>query len=200
MKTEVLMKRDLFGETIHQKSKTEFFSATDLVRAGNKWRALNGLTPFNMPAWFQQAGTKEFIQSLEKRYGKVKISGRGRGHHTWVHPFLFIDMALAINPELKIEVYSWLYDHLLKYRDESGDSYKKMCGAIYEASTNKRDFPKLIPKVAQYIKDQVGVNDWQSADEKQLATRYRIHENIALLADILPVKDAVRIGTKKGLE
>ena len=54
MVTEVIMKREIFGKEISQKSKSEFFSATDLVRAGNRWRIQNELEPFNMKAWLQQ--------------------------------------------------------------------------------------------------------------------------------------------------
>lgn len=198
MKTEVIMKRELFGKEISQKSQTEFFSATDLVRAGNAWRAEQGLSLFNMTDWFNTKATKEFISSLEKKFGSVKVSGRGRGVHTWIHPFLFIDMALAISPELKIEVYSWLYDHLLKYRNDSGDSYKKMCGAIYNKNTNKTKFAKIIQSVAEDIKRECCVEDWQKADEDSLKKRDKIHDSISLLCDILPVEDAIRIGIEKG--
>lgn len=200
MKTEVVMKRELFGTEISQKSHSEFFSATELVRAGNSWRSANKMQLFDMNDWFNQKSTKEFIKSLEEHYGQVKISGRGRGVHTWVHPFLFIDMALAISPHLKIEVYSWLYDHLLKYRDDSGDSYKKMAGSVWKNIKNKSEFPKLIEITAKNIKASLKVDDWQKATEDQLKKRDRIHENIALLADILPTEDAVRIGIKKGLD
>ena len=60
---------------ISQNSKTEMFSATDLARAGNAWRASQGLSMFDMKAWFNQIGTKDFISELERRYGVVKISG-----------------------------------------------------------------------------------------------------------------------------
>jgi hypothetical protein len=185
MKTEVIMKRKLFDSEISQKSKSEFFSATDLVRAGNKWRINNNMQPFNMSEWLQQKTTKEFINALENKYGTVKISGKGRGKHTWVHPFLFIDMALAINPQLKIEVYDWLYDHLLKYRNDSGDSYKRMCGALYENMTNKREFQNYIKEVSREIRKACGVEDWQTATENQLELRDKIHDNIALLSDVL---------------
>jgi hypothetical protein len=200
MTTEVLMKRELFGYPIHQKSKTEMFSATDLVRAGNAWRISKHMTPFDMGSWFQQKGTKAFIRSLEDRFGTVKISGKGRGLHTWVHPYLFIDMALAINPELKIEVYGWLYDHLLKYRNDSGDSYKKMCGALYMNIPNKSDFQNQIKSIAKRIKESLRVESWEEIGEDVLKKRDKVHENIALLCDVLPIKDAVRIGIKKALE
>lgn len=201
MKTEVTMKREIFGKEIKQKSKSEFFSATDLERAGNVWRATNGLSLFDMKKWFQTKGSKEFISALEKKYGTAKISGRGRGNHTWVHPFLFIDMALAISPELKIEVYSWLYDSLLKYRNFSGDSYKKMSGALYLNSSNKSEYSKDVQVYAYRIKRACEVLNWETATEKQLELRDRIHENISLLCDILNNNnDAVRIGIRKALE
>jgi hypothetical protein len=98
------MQRELFGHLISQNSKTEFFSATDLVKAGNQWRARQGLDHFNNSEWFRLKSTMEFVAELESKYTKVKISGKGRGKHTWVHPLLFIDLALAISPKLKIEV------------------------------------------------------------------------------------------------
>ena len=201
MKTEVLMERELFGMTIHQKSKSEFFSATDLERAGNKWRAINGLSVFDKSDYFNQKGTKEFINSLEEKFGKVKISGRGRGNHTWVHPFLFIDIALAISPKLKIEAYSWMFDNLIKYRNDSGDSYKKMCGALFIYAKNKSLFQVNISKIADIIKIECGVKDWETATEAQLKLRDRIHENVALLCDVLQDSNqALSIGIKKAKE
>jgi hypothetical protein len=200
MKTEVVMVRELFGCEISQKSKSEFFSATDLVRAGNRWRISQGMQPFDMSAWFSQSSTKEFIASLEDKFGQVKMAGRGRGNHTWVHPYLFIDMALAISPTLKIEVYGWIYDHLLQYRNNSGDSYKKMCGALYESYPNKAQFPRFIMSVADKIKSTIGASNWQDTSEKALKLRDKIHENIALLSDILPHEDAIRIGIKKAID
>ncbi len=191
MQTEVIMKREIFGKEISQKSKSEFFSATDLVKAGNTWRAINGLTPFSMNDWFNQKTTKEFIAQLEEKYGQVKISGRGRGVHTWVHPYLFIDMALAISPALKIEVYGWIFDHLLQYRNDSGDSYKKMAGALYTEYGNKREFPFYIANVADKIKKTCKVLTWETATQEQLKLRDRIHEAIYLLSDIVKVPDEI---------
>lgn len=198
MKTEVIMKRELFGKQISQQSKSEFFSANDLVAAGNKWRVTNDLPVFKLQDWFKQKNVKEFISEIEKKFGVAKTATRGRNGHTWVHPLLFIDMALALSPKLKIEVYEWLFDHLIKFRNESGDSYKKMCGALWFRTTNKRNFTNDIKKVASIIKNECNVKDWQQASEEQLRLRDRIHENIALLADVLNNnREAVRLGVQK---
>lgn len=200
MKTEVIMKRELFGREISQKSKTEFFSATDLVRAANMKRAADGDSLFDMKGWLNQKGTKEFIVELEKHYGKVKISGRGRGNHTWVHPLLFIDMALALSPKLKIEVYGWLYDSLLKYRNESGDSYKKMSGALYVHEGNKDYFRRRITLIATKIKEICKVKSWESASEDQLKLRDSIQYNIAIISNVLRDNDkAIEYGIREAL-
>ena len=201
METKVIMKRQLFGEEISQNNQNSFFSATDLVRAGNKWRITNGFPPFTLATFFQSKETKEFIEFLKAQYGEVKINSRGKGGNTWVHPFLFIEIALAISPKLKVEVYSWLYDSLIKYRNQSGDSYKKMCGALYLTQSNKRDFAEDIKKLANRIKAECGVSEWEHATEKQLALRNKIHDNIALLSDILKDRETLfNVAIKKAKE
>jgi len=201
MITQVEMKRKLFNFEIKQQSKTEFFSATDLVRAGNKFRKSQDLSNFNFSAYLNNKDTKIFIKELDNKFNKSIIKGRGRSANTWVHPLLFIDIALAINPKLKIEVYEWLMDSLLKYRNESGDSYKKMTGALWENAKNKTKFPKAIADTAKIIKKACKIKDWQKATESQLKLRDKIHENIALLCDVLKDNNqAIKIGIKKASE
>jgi len=201
MKTNVIIKRGLFGDDVSQRTDNGFFSLTDLMKIGNKWRASNGFSIQKQENYFKNESSKEYVKQLEKEFGKVKISGRGRGKHTWVHPLLFIDIALWLNPKLKIEVYKWLFDELIKYRLNSGDSYKKMCGILYLKSNRKDQFQKNIKKLANFIKIECGVKDWETATEKQLKLRDKIHENIALLADILnDNQTAIRLGILKAKE
>ena len=191
MQTEVIMQRELFGMPISQKSKSEFFSLTDLERAGNKWRAINGLPSFDKKQWLETKQVKEFIHELEEKYGTVIITARGRGTHTWVHPLLFIDMALAISPKLKIEVYEWLFDKLLDYRNDSGDSYKEAAAALYTRATNHKEFPNTIKRVANDIRIACGVIDWQKATQEQLKLRDSIHVAIKLYSRVLTDTDEI---------
>ena len=202
MKTEVIMERELFNSKIRQQSKSQFFSATDLVNAGNYWRFSNKMAFFNLAQYFKQKSTKEFIESLEDKYSiKCINKSRGRNSSTWVHPLLFIDIALAIDPKLKIEVYEWLFDNLIKFRNDSGDSYKKMAGALQQNCRNKRKFESGISMTAQMIKSACNVEDWQKASEPQLKLRDKIHENISLLSDVLKDNNqAIRLGIEKTIK
>ena len=154
---------------------------------------------FNLSAHLKAKSTLEFIEELKSKIGTDPIiKSRGKGSHTWVHPFLFIDIALAISPKLKIQTYEWLFDNLIKYRNESGDSYKKMCGALFVNSKSKSTFHLNITKLADFIKIECSVKDWQTATEEQLRLRDRIHENIALLSDVLQDNDkAIQYGILK---
>lgn len=200
MKTEVLMERNLFGSNVKQNSQTSFICANDIVMAGNKYRIANNMPIFDFRSWIDSPSNKEFIKEMESQFGKVVDAKKGKYGGTWMHPFLCIDLALSIDPKLKIEVYKWLYDELLKYRNDSGDSYKKMCGSLFENCSNKSTFHRGISKTAEMIKNACNVSDWQTATELQLRLRDKIHYNIALLCDILRDNNqAIRIGIMKAL-
>ena len=201
METQVIMKRQLFSGKISQQSKTGFFNATELAQIGSEWRRAQGHTPFNLSQFLKTDSTCSFIHELENKYGDALAVTRGRNGGTWVHPLLFIDIALAINPKLKVEVYEWLFDNLIKFRNDSGDSYKEMAAAIWTRFVNKREFPKYMVRVANYIKKSCEVPDWQTATENQLKQREKIHNSIKTLTNVLTnTDDAVRLGVVENLK
>lgn len=198
METTVIMKRRLFEGEVSQNSKNGFLLANDLIVYGNQWRNKNAMPLVTLASWMGTQQTKEFINELEQQFGTVLETKRGKKGGTWMHPYLFIDLALAISPKLKIEVYKWLYDELLKYRNDSGDSYKRMAGALWDRTNSKSTFPRDIAKLAVVIKNECGVNDWQTATEEQLKFRDKIQDNIALLCDVMNnTKEAIRLAIYK---
>lgn len=199
MKTnQVLTSRELFGEIVEQRTQDSFFNLTNLVKAGNIWRYSQKMIPFNFSAYLKSKQTTEFIRILEEKYGKVIVKSKSRNEKTWGHPLLFIDLALAISPALKVEVYEWIMDLLVKYRCESADSYIVLCGVLYKHATDKANFNKNMPKLANAIKAECGLDikkDWNSATEAQLQKRERIHSNIIGLCGVLKdVNQAIKLG------
>jgi len=198
MTTEVFLERPLLNGIIRQSNQTGFFSINDLLLVGNKWRIINNMKIFSYDSWYNSSATQEFITELKSQFGDVIKSKRGKTGERWAHPFIIIDIALNIDPKLKVEVYKWLYDELLKHRNNSGDSYKKMCGSLYENCKNKSNFHRGVIKTALMIQEACKVSDWQKATEEQLRLRDKIHENIALLCDVLRDNNqAIRIGILK---
>ena len=75
-----------------------------------------------------------------------------------------------------------------------------MTGALWENTKDKTNFHKLIKQIANTIKNDCNVKDWETATEKQLKLRDRIHENIALLCDVLKDNNqATQIGISKAI-
>lgn len=119
IEAEVILKREFLGSEISQKSENGYFSATDLFKVANQWRASQGLCLKSIEQYNCVKSAKEFEAQLAKQY-ITRIYKRGWGQHLWIHPFLFVDMALWLfNPDFKLEVYEWIFNDLPKYIDGS---------------------------------------------------------------------------------
>lgn len=194
MKTSVIMKRNLMGYEVKQNHKTEMLNANDLHKAGNSVRKLSGMSQKQIGSYFDLDSTSELIKELciidDLRLEDVKKSSRGKGGGTWIHPVIFIDMAMWYSPELKVRVLKWVQDGLLAARDNSGDSYKSMNSAL------NRQFPKEMANPVSYItvanqiaaacKVGLGKDRWEKATEEQLKKRDKIQETISVISDLCP--------------
>ena len=47
-----------------------------------------------------------------------------------MHPFLFMDFAMWLNPYFKVKVIKFIYDEMIKFRNEAGDAYKELGVAV----------------------------------------------------------------------
>ena len=204
LKTEVVMKREMLGLEIRQKHKTGFFSVSDIERVSNKHRVENGLSIQKATDYFRSPKSKEFISELIETVGDIQTGGKGRGNEKWVHPYLFIDIALWYSPSLKVKVYQWIYDNLTVFRDNSGESFKVMSKALIENCDLKGNASIYIPKVARAIYKAVGVsgNDkWEKATESQLHLRDKIQQAITTASYFSKdIDKIIDIGIKSAME
>jgi len=88
--------------------------------------------------YFDNSATKEYIDTIQAKENftqrnsvYVKSKARAdRGGGTWMHPMLFIDFAMWINPSFKYDVLKFVYDQMIRYRNEAGDAYKYLSAAV----------------------------------------------------------------------
>jgi hypothetical protein len=66
-----------------------------------------------------------------------------------------------------------------------------MAGALFLTCSNKSLFTKEITDIANRIKKECGVIDWESASSEQLSLRDKIHNNISLFSDVIPKREAM---------
>lgn len=147
MKTNVTQKRD---EAFAQRTKDNYFNATLLIKC---WNERNPNKEKQLARFLVQKETKEYIEQLKKEGIEVPyVAGRGKGDNagTWMHPNLFVDLAMWVSVEFKVKVLSYVVDKLIQMRCDAGDYYKEMCATIM---TTHVDIYGIKPPAILYIKE-----------------------------------------------
>ncbi len=178
MKTSITVFRPDNGVSVRQDTKTSFFNANDLLEMYNKKEGSSKA----IDAYFRNDSTKRYVEALMQQEdlntvnsgeleNAVVSTKRGKNGGTWMHPYLFIDFAMWLSPEFKVKVVKWVYDNLISLRIESGDSFKEVNQALFDAKPNRPPFEyaneaKMINKIVFGKPDKDQRNN---ATEEQLA-------------------------------
>lgn len=200
MTTNVVMEsidREIDGLIIKQRTKDEFFNLTNVLFLCDKWRNEQGLNRFLFDQYLLSDNVKAFLAELEREIGVKPYIKATKSSAGWIHPFFAIKILLHCNPVFEVKVYKWLWDYLIKNRISSGDSYKRMCGALFQYSSNKRLNDKAIILLANKIKATIGCDDWNKATQEQLEKRDYLQNIIADFTSTL--KDSKR-GVEYGFQ
>jgi hypothetical protein len=200
MKTNVVMIRPLESYSVEQRTLDGYFNATALLK---QWNAVNDVQK-KLDSFLENKATQEFINEIVTQenlnpHNSGYYASRGKNGGTWMHPLLFIDFAMWLNPRFKYHVLKFVYDNLLMFRKESGDSYKKMCDSLYKYFDDKTKFGKFIAGEALKIKQACGVESWEVASEEQLQIRKNIEDTASMIADYVHYDDVVSEAIKKNL-
>lgn len=199
MKTNQTLTRQMGSFSVFQRTSDGFFNATSLLK---QW---NSISPSErkMDNYFKVQGTEEFVSTIMSKenlhtpklvYVKSRAS-RGENAGTWMHPLLFIDFAMWINPSFKYDVLKFVYDQLIQYRNEAGDTYRDMCASI--ASISKKDeVAQNIQKIAKAI-NVVVFGKHQREARNKMAEEARMKELTSLQQK---VAEFINIGYFKSFE
>jgi len=177
MKTNVVMKsadRNLFGITIRQRTENSFLSISDLQKAYEvaRWQhgwttqsisqlmqsvrfserlfhLLNerGLVKVDFPT-FMEMVDREGVTNVMKGLGVWKTTGKGVDRAVFSDPYIWVMVALELNPLLYAKVIMWLTDTLIFDRIEAGSEFKPMNSAI----------SKIVPS-PDYRKYAIAINE-----------------------------------------
>lgn len=144
MKTSVNMVRKLGMFEIIQRTLDGYFEVNGLV---HQWNNVKQNSRRRIDQFMNSPKTSEFIKQIEKEeslgsnltngdfQAVITIKGRmtkdGRNpDRVFMHPYLFIDFAMWLNPAFKYYVIKYVYDALMDYRKYAGDLYKGLSQAI----------------------------------------------------------------------
>ena len=139
---------------VEQRTKDSMFNATNLLK---QWNEVSGEKK-EITKFFDNDNTKEFISALmeeenlhTQKSAYVKSNARSdRGGGTWMHPILFVKFAMWLNPRFEVQVIKFVYDQMLKYRNDAGDAYKELGTAIGKI-VSKKFMPAAMCKIAKAI-------------------------------------------------
>ena len=191
MKTNQNLTRKMGEYSVLQRTQDGMFNATALLK---QWNSTSS-TERKMDNYFNSDKTQEFINTIMERenlhtpkmvYVKSRVS-RGDNVGTWMSPMLFIDFAMWINPSFKYDVLKFVYDELIKFRNEAGDAYKELASAIVKI-TPKKEVPTAMTKIAQAL-NFVCTNHHEremrnQIDEPTMKEMVRLEQEIALLINV----------------
>ena len=148
--------RELFGITIKQETKSQFLSVTGLQSAYEvaRWqhgwseRKVNDLLsnrPMQEKLFYLlenqsiiNSSLTEFIETLKKegitktlkKLGVWKTTGARGTNQVMCNPYIWVLLAMEMNPMIYAKVIMWLTDTLIFQRIEAGDEFKPMNNAI----------------------------------------------------------------------
>ena len=153
MITNQLMLRKMGDFDVIQRTKDGFFNSTLLLKQWNKLseKGENIIPSFmgmmkkkDLDDYLFLKSTKEFISTImfkENRddgdypYRKSRAN-KGDNMGTWMHPLLFVDFAMWLNPSLKYDALKFVYDKMIEFRNKAGDAYKTLASSVQKIVNN----------------------------------------------------------------
>ena len=177
MKTNVSLSsadRELFGIAIRQNTKDSFLSVSDLQKSYEIARWQYGWNEHRVVDIMQTKAFKErvfyilesqgfikvgfatFIEMVEKEgiarvlkgLGVYKTTGARASKETFANPYIWILLAMELNPMIYAKVIIWLTDTLVFDRIDAGTEYMPMNSKIKEiiGNPNYSEYAKAINK------------------------------------------------------
>lgn len=198
--------RELYGVVIRQETKNSFLSLTDLqeaythARIENKWRDRQISDIFRQDSnierifyllkeqkliddktensrFYEIVKANGIVKTL-KEIGVYKTTGRGENKQALCNPYIWVLVAMELNPQLYAKVVMWLTDKLITNRIEACDLNKVLRSAMSECITDP-DYA-LVNKTLNikiFGHHETGMRNLASEDE--LKRLYKLEENIA---------------------
>jgi len=188
MKTNVIMVRKMGSFDVNQRTEDGMFNATSLLAQWNKSKGLSRGKEVN--DFLKIDKTKDFISEVEFRENhntnKIVLSKKGKNGGTWLHPLVFIDFAMWLNPSFKYDVMKFVYDELIKERKDAGDGYLKLSASGQKLKGY--DFVEVAKAIQWIVYRTTGKELRQLASQEQLAEINDIQTKLSFAIDFGYIK------------
>ena len=138
-----IMKRQMGEYDVLQRTSDSYFNASSILSQWNK----QGNSEKKINKYLSMQKTKDFISEIESNlqmanmpHADTRAIKKTNGHSThngrtpdevWLHPFVFLDMCMWLEPKFKVQVIKFVYDELISLRCDAGDNYTHLMKRVY---------------------------------------------------------------------
>jgi hypothetical protein len=189
------MVRKMGNFDVLQRTKDGYFDANSLL---NQWNSKKDNPERKMSRFLESPKTKEFINeisndspSAEMHDGLITAFYIKKGRNTakgrtkdeiWMHPYLFIDFAMWLNPKFKLSVIKFVYDQLIQQRTLAGDNYKTLSSSLVKLKGYS--FQEVAKAIQWIVYNKTGKDLRQTATQEQLQEINDIQTKLAFAIDM----------------
>lgn len=186
------MVRKMGSFKVEQRTKDGYFDANALL---TQWNSKSGNKRKNMSDFRNSKATNEFLEALNEEIAITEISAMAiiekKGRNTskgrtkdeiWMHPYLFIDFAMWLNPKFKLQVIKFVYDQLIQQRTLAGDNYKTLSSSIVKLKGYS--FQEVAKAIQWIVYNKTGKELRQTATQEQLQEINDIQTKLAFAIDM----------------
>lgn len=212
MKTNIIMEskqdRNLFGVVIRQETKTGFLNLSDLTEAYTHARVKNGWPEKNINRIMENDSAtlyyilekegiitipmRTFIENIDKQgfakymksIGAYKTTGARQTKTIWVNPYIFVMVAMELNPLFKANVIGWLTDQLIINRIEAGNFCKDLNASIQKFKPDGNNYITLAKALNHIVFDRHETGIRNTGTKEQLKELAVIEEKMAFAIDM----------------
>lgn len=172
---------------VSQRTKDGMFNATMLI---HQWNLVESNPKRNLGRFWESTKVQDFIDALMEEEGlhiakevyvKSKAS-RGVNAGTWVHPYLFIKLAMWINPRFEVKVVKFVYDKLIQFRHDAGDNYRSLSASGVQL--DNYNFSKVAVALQWIVFGKKGKNLRQTATQEQLMELSSLQMKLSFAIDM----------------
>lgn len=171
---------------VNQRTKDGMFNANSLLK---QWNVAND-SKKEIKDYFENKSTQEFIDVLKNDQSTIggivpmikSRASKGENAGTWMHPYLFIDFAMWINPKFKFEVIKFVYDELIKYRNDAGDNYVSLSAS--GVKLKGYDFIEVAKAIQWIVFGRTGKELRQTATQKELVELNDLQSKLSFAIDM----------------
>ena len=211
MKTNVVMvspDRELCGVTIRQDTKSGFLCLTDLQEAYTRERLKKGWHDkrienilsnkssaeriyyiLSKQGYLNETSYEDFIHEVDKnsliktmkKYKAYKTVGARSDKRVICDSYIWVMVALELNPELFAMVIMWVTDKLIINRIEVGDRYNTLARAV--AKFDDVDYPAMAKALNWIVFNKHETNLRNKATQEQLKELETLQANLAFSID-----------------